>query len=208
MKRYKSIYKHFTEELRFSDLKKSAGMSDLTKDFRKERNKVMKPENITAKFIDTKIQGKDVMFEFLTEVTEKYPDGYKWGEVEPDNNFDIKKPNSSKTYEMNLLVLDFFPLLDTTPDKITNKDIEDVLEVANVKLWCNCPAQHWQGNNYILSTFDASIHPTEIAPKVWNKKHLDDNFLCKHLGGLVNQIKFYIPQMRMGIKAKMGLTKK
>jgi len=208
MKRYKSIYKHFTEELRFSDLKKSAGMSDLTKDFRKERNKVMKPENITAKFIDTKIQGKDVMFEFLTEVTEKYPDGYKWGEVEPDSNFDIKKPNSSKTYEMNLLVLDFFEWLDTTPDKITNKDIEDVLEVANVKLWCNCPSFHWQGMNFIMSTFDASIHPTEIAPKFWNKKHMDDNFLCKHLGGLVNQIKFYIPQMRMGIKAKMGLTKK
>lgn len=206
MKRYKPLIR-WSEELRFSDLKKSAGMSDFTKEKRKDRNKAGQLENKTAKLIDVQINKKEdwIKFLFVTIPTDIYPPDNISQNVDPISNF---KLHPTEQYTMELKILKFFSLLDTTPNEITNKDLEDVLEVANVQVFCDDPSFHWQGDNYISSMFGASVYPTSIAPKFWNKYHNDDNFLCKHLGGLINQIKSFIPQMRTKIKKKLGLTKK
>lgn len=199
------------ENLRFTDLMKNAGMSSFTQDKRDVRNDVMPGtgESRYAKLLDVEIDevNDNVTFTFETPVTDIYPDDYQFHMTNPDNDFVLNK-NPDEIYTMQFRILRFFEWLKTTPEDITNKDIEDVLEVADVQVWCSCPSMHWQGMNYILSSFDASLNPTNIAPKFWNKYHNDDNFVCKHLGGLINSIKFYIPQMRMMIKKRLGLTQK
>ena len=88
-------------------------------------------------------------------------------------------------------------------DTITEEDVRVLLESAYVQVLCNDPSFHWQGSNWAATQLDASVYPTEIAPRVWNspKLHGDSggrmsNFLCKHLTGLINQIGFFIPKIR------------
>ena len=70
-------------------------------------------------------------------------------------------------------------------------------------MFCSYPSFHGQGSIWVVTLLDASIYPTEIAPKVWNspKLHGDSqgrmsNFLCKHLTGLIDQVGFFIPKIR------------
>ena len=198
MKRYKPLFTtHFTEELRLSDLRKDAGISALTKQFKKIRTKQIGAESRNAKLVDVKVNREDdyVEFAFITIVT-PYPNDkdHKYGETDPPD-WDID-PNASKKYEMVIRVLDFFKWIDTTPNEIVNKDIEDALNVANIQLSCNCPSFNWQGFAHKLTGFDASIYPQTIADPIWSLRHNDDGLICKHLQGLLNSIKFYIPQMR------------
>jgi hypothetical protein len=205
-KRYIPLF----EEIRLSDLKGSAGMSDFTRSFRSERNQLMKgtSEAQNAKLVDSKINiSQDhVTFIFKTARTPKYGDENEIAPITTGSNFKIV--DDGPQYTMSIRILDFLEWLDTTPEKITNKDLEDVIRVANVQVHCDCASQHWQGNNYNLSMFDGSLYPTNIAPTHWDKYHKDDNLVCKHLGGLINSIGFFIPQMRMSIKKKLGLTKR
>lgn len=202
MKRYKRKFKKFTEELRLSDLANNSGISDLTKNFRSIRNKRLGSESRSAKLVDVKINKDEdyIDFAFITVVT-PYPDdpNYTYGETDPPD-WEIE-PNTGNNYEMIIRVLDFFKWLETTPDQITNKDIEDVIKVAYVKLSCNCPSFNWQGFDYHLTTFDAAIYPQTIPDPVWGPRHNNgDSLICKHLSGLVANIKFFIPQMRQMIK--------
>jgi len=205
-----------SEGLKLSDLMQSSGMSNFTKKFRKERNSLNGSENRTAKLIGCKInKTKDwVTFIFKTIPTSNEPLSKK-KKTKPKQGFSLTK---AKSYQLQIRILDFFKLLDTTPEDITNKDIEDVLEVADIQVWSNDPSQIWQGHNYHLSIMGGAIYPTDIAPTNktnkngnvigWKDRHNSDNFVSKHLGGLLNQIKFFIPQMRMKIKKELGLTKK
>ena len=200
------------EYVTLSDLMKSKGTSSFTKFFRKERDKyvgkgVRGSEANVAKVLDIELKDDGLLFHFLTESTPKYPPDYTYKETDPPS-FGLNG-NPSKTYEMDILILDFMEWLDTYPTKesITSKDMKDIFDVSYVKIWCNCPAQHWQGLNWHLSQLDGSIHPTSIKPKHWNKAkyHGSDGYLCKHLTGLLNGIKFwYQPMASMATKFLKG----
>ena len=199
MKHYKRIT--LDEDLRLSDLMKSASMSAFTKKFAKETNKLMGNATKRAKIVSVKVNKKKdyVTFTWLTERTPKYKDNFHTQVSDPNKDFQLKKDN---LYTIQIRFLDFFKLLNTRPDKtnITDKDIEDVLTNANVQVWSDVPAFHWMGMNYNMSMFDASIYPTTIEPKYWNKYHNADQLLDKHSAGILNSIKFYIPMMRQMIK--------
>jgi len=204
------IYKRFFKEnLKLSDLMKSASMSDFTKKFAKETNTLMGNATRRAKLVKMKANRKKdyITFIWLTERTPKYKDNFHVMAANPEKNFELEKDN---LYTIQIRFLDFFKLLDTRPDKndITNKDIEDVLNNADIQVYSDVPAFHWQGCNYNMSLFDAAIYPTTISPKYWNNFHNENQFLDKHSAGIVSQIKFFLPQARQIIKKYMGLTKK
>jgi len=179
------------------------GMSDFTQQFRQDKNASGQRENKAAKLISCELQPDgSVIFSWLTEATKyaspvsrghkilKYPDGKLPGEVIPGNDFEIVE-DPSKTYTMQIQIMDVLQWLDTYPDKkiITRQDIKDILNVASIKLWSTIPSFHWQGQNFNLSVLNGSIHPTDIAPtsgsRGWKDRH-DVSFLSKDLGGLLS----------------------
>lgn len=203
MERYKPIFskQKFTEKLSFNDLRKNAGISALTKQFKKSRGKKLKGgETSVTKLKDVSISrsGNYIDFKFETRVT-PYPEDpdHTYGETNPPD-WAIKK-NQDKRYTEIIRILDFFDWLETTPEDITKQDIEDVLNVADVQVSCSCPSFNWQGMAYNLTQLDASIYTQTIPDPVWGPRHNNDNILCKHLQGLINQIAFYVPQMRQKI---------
>lgn len=209
MKRYEYLLlNQFSENLRLSDLMKSASMSTFTKKFAKETNKLMGNATNRAKLIQMKVdKEKDyITFYWLTERTPKYKDNFNTMVTNP-TDFSQEKSNA---YEIQIRFLDFFKLLDTRPnmDDITNQDIEDVLNVCDIQVWDNTPAFEFQGMNYNMTTFGAAIHPENRPPKYWDKFHNSDQLLSKHSAGIINSIKFWIPQMRMMLKKYLGITKK
>lgn len=193
------------EFVTFNDLKNSDVIAPSTFSFRKERNKIMGTENRTAKLIDCFIDEAlgSITFAFLTEVTDKYEDDYEYQEVDP-YSLDLKR-NRSKTYELQFKILDFFDWLDTNPDKtsISNKDIKDILQVANVQVFSTSPSWQYQSYNYNMSQLDGSIYPTNIAPKVWDKRLGGDYFLDKHLYGLIRGIDFFLNPMASMLTKKL-----
>jgi len=190
------------EWINLSDLKQSMGMSDFTKKTRKQRNKEFGTENKKAKLIDVKLNEKEKYIDFywLTEPTYPiYPKDYVYKNTNPKVNFKLE-PDNSKTYTLIIRVIDFFEWLSTYPDKteITEKDIKDIFDVSYIQVWSDDPSFHWQGMNYWISQLDGSIYPTKIKPKRWNspKLHGDGNaFVSKHLGGLINNIRFWYNPM-------------
>lgn len=206
MKLYKQLIKkrwlsiRLEESLRFTDLMKSASMSSLTKKFSKETNKLMGNPTNHTKLIQARVNKNEdyVTFIFATERTPKYKDNFNTQVVDP-KTWTMHKDN---LYTIEIRIMDFFALLDTRPNKeeITNKDIEDVLFNADIKIWSDVPAFQFQGMNYNMTMFDASIYPENRPPSYWNKYHNSDQFLDKHSAGIINSIKYYIPQMRQMIK--------
>jgi len=209
MKRYKPLFplQNITESLRLSDLKKNVGMSDLTKGFANRRkslvNSVVKDGKKkysptgTDKLIECEIDetANHITFIWLTEVTpdvELYGKDYEYGEVSIEGSKSLTR-NKSKTYELKIRIMDFFSWLDTYPDKteITRKDMKDILDVSDIKLSSNDPSFQFQGINYKLTQFDASIYPENRPDKVWGKRHNDDNLLTKHLNSILANIEFW-----------------
>jgi hypothetical protein len=175
--------------------------SDLTKQYKDIRKTIQKTANKNTKLITTELSGNDVIFKFLTEATEMYEPDHVFKDVDPNSNFSMN-PNPSKTYEIWLKFLNvvgdngWIKAFDTENETITQKDIKDIIAVSNVQIWANDPSFHWQGFNYWNSQLDASIFPTNIAPRVWDKKHGDGQaFFTKHLSQFFDQMKFFTPQM-------------
>jgi len=200
--------KRFSENLRFSDLMKMASLSPFTRDYNKETNKLMGNPTNHTKLKSMKINRKKdyITFVWKTKRTPKYSKNQKMKDVDP-NTLELKP---AKYYTIEFRVLDFFKWLGTTPNDITNKDIEDVLKVADIQVWDSTPMWQFQGGNYNMSLFDASIHSETRPPKYWNtvvskfgKTHNENQFLSKHSAGVANSIKFYIPQMRQMVKSYM-----
>lgn len=198
----------FGENLRFSDLMKKASISLFTLDYSKETNKLMGAPTTHTKLKGIKVNKKKdyVIFVWKTKRTPKYNNKKQpMKAVDPKDNFQMKNANF---YTIEIKVLDFFKLLKTKPDNnFTNKDIEEVFNVADIQVWSSVPAYQYQGMNYHMTLFDASIYPELREPKIWNdlvsqygKTHNEYQFLDKHTAGVVNSIKFYIPQMRQMIK--------
>jgi hypothetical protein len=182
--RYK---KYFDESLKISDLKAHAGISDFTKYWKNERQRLKGTANKSAKLLEVEINKEEdwVEFRFSSEPTYKFDTQVT---VPEDMHF-----QSDNLYTEQIRFLQFFELFDT--EEYSIKNIKDALKTCDVKVWCDCPSFHWQGDNFVISQFDASIHPTDIVPKHWNKYHNDDNFVCKHLSMILSQIEFFIPIM-------------
>ena len=233
MKIYRNVFvngKRFSEALRFSDLMKRVSMSPFTLDYNKEKNKLMGAPARNVKLVGMTIPQKkkrvkgdsSVTFIFRSNRTPKPEYKNKKIQIVDPLNFGLQDA-AKDVYTIEIRILDFFNLLNTNPNKeITNKDIEEVLNVADVQIWSNVPAFQLQGMNYIMTMFDAAIHPEKRPPLRWNtlksrpiqgikgsggKQHNDNQFLDKHTAGIINSIKFYIPQMRMKLKKYLGLTK-
>ena len=196
------------ENLRFTDLMKKASLSPFTLDYNKETNKLMGPPTTHTKLKGMKVN-KDkgyITFVWKTKRTPKYDKKSKMKVVDPKDEFKMKP---ARLYTIEIRILDFFNLLHTKPSgDFTNQDIEDVLNVCDIQVWSNVPAYEFQGMNYNMTLFDAAIYPEIRKPKVWNtikskhgKIHDENQFLDKHTAGVVNSIKFYIPQMRQMIKS-------
>jgi len=196
---------HFNEWLTFQNLNTPDAISGLTKSYRDLRNKLVKPENFTAKLTDCQYDKLHdwVTFDFTTTVTvPQYPKNHDFMKTDPSKGFELVK-NLAKQYVVSIRILDFMKWLkDTRPDRLENepiswKEIKDVLDVAYVQVHCTCPANWWQGLTYNRTQLDAAIYPCDIKPKVWNAKHLhnEEGFLCKHAYGIVRSIAFFENQM-------------
>jgi len=188
------------EEVTLNDLRKlDATMSSQTKKFKDIRQKLMKGANINTKFIETKIEGKDILFKFLTKATEDPNDTKPKKQVDP-KDFSMKD-NPSKTYEVWMKFPNALELLESE-EKIDQNVLNDLIQASDVQLWSNDPSFHWQGFNYQLSQLDASIFPTNIAPKFWSTKH-GENFLTKHLAQIMLQYKFFANQMAASLEKQL-----
>lgn len=195
--------KRLYEWMTIADLNVNDATSDFTKRKRAIRTSLYKGENVTSRIVQGSYDRYDdsMTFEFVTTATIKaHPAGSEFKRTDPHNNFNLI-PNPDRKYHMYVKVLNFMELLrGTRPESlsetpISDREIKDVLETAYVQLFCDDPSFQYQTANYTLSQVDASIYPTSIAPKKWNKVHGDYNFLCKHLKGLLDQIGFFLPQM-------------
>ena len=132
-----------------------ASLSPFTRDYNKETNKLMgNPTNHTklksAKF---NIKKDYVTFKWVTKRTPKYPKGYKMKAYDPIT----KSLVPARQYTIEIRILDFFKLLNTSPTDITNKDIEDVLKVADIQIFSSVPMFQFQGANFNMTMFDASF---------------------------------------------------
>lgn len=198
-----------SEYLTLSDLK-SHGMSDFTRTHRRTRTRAQGDENRLATLVDVDVNEQEdhVTFYFLTEATTAiYPDDHTYGEVDPDRSFTIT-PNADRSYTLQIRILNFFEWLSTYPEKseITRQDIVEVFDTAYVQVFSDAPSFHWQGVNYYASQLDASIYPTDIAPRVWNADHLHGSgpyVADKHLGGLLRHISFFEQQMASMLTRKL-----
>lgn len=199
------IEEHFrlVEELRMVDLMKHAGISNFTKFWRRERNKLKGAESNQAKLVQVRINKKYGYVDFIFLTAGTYTNDVT--ETLPKRDFALK--GGVNDYSMIIRVLDFFKWAQTTPGykaakKLSPDELKEIFYAANIKVWCSCPSMHWQGFNYYLSLFDASIFPTEIAPTDkktrngktigWKSRHnAGDGLVCKHLSGLLAGIKFW-----------------
>lgn len=195
----------FNEWLTFQNLNTPDAISGLTKGYRDLRNKLVKPENFTAKLVDCRYEKEHdwVTFDFETTATvPQYPKNYQFSKTDQSKDFELVK-NPAKQYTVSIRVLDFMRWLkDTRPDRlkdepITWKEIKDVLDVAYIQTHCTCPADWWQGLTYNRTQLDGAIYPCDIKPKVWNAKNLhnEEGFLCKHTYGIIRSIAFFENQM-------------
>ena len=190
-------------------------MSDFTRDYNKETNILMgNPTNhIKLKSMRVNKKSDYVIFVWKTKRTPKYDSKHVMKVVDPKNNF-LMRP--AKVYTIEIKILDFFKLLKTKPDEdFTNADIEEVLNVADIQIWSDVPAFQYQGMNYYMTLFDAAIYPELRKPEVWDdrvsrpidivpgsggKTHNQNQLLDKHTAGVLNSIKWYIPQMRQMLR--------
>jgi hypothetical protein len=191
---YKKINK-FSENLRISDLQKHAGTSDFTKDWVEIRRKIRGTGAKTVKLKSMKINRKK---DYITFVFKSIPTYDSVVNAVDFPNTDQEK--KVKMYTEQIMILDFFKLAQTKPGysekELNRKEIKEILTVADVKVSCDCKSFQFQGMNYILTTFDASIYPELRPPRVWGKWHHDDNFTCKHLDMLLTQgLNIYLNNM-------------
>jgi len=196
---------HFDEWLTFQNLNSPDAISGLTKSYRDLRNKLVRPENFTAKLSACQYDKTEdhVTFTFVTTATvPQYPKNYQFDKTDAANKFQLV-PNPDKRYEVRIRILKFMEWLKgTRPDRLENTpitwaEIKDVLDVAYVQIQCDCPADWWQGLAYNRTQLDGTIVPCNIKPKYWNARHLhnEEGFLCKHAYGIIRSIAFFENQM-------------
>jgi len=188
-------YIKFFEDLRLSDLKQHAGLSDFTTYWKDERHAQGYSGTNGIKIKMMKVNRKK---DYITFVFTSIPT-YSSKAIAvafPD----VEKKKNVKTYTQELRILDFFKWAETKPGyeekEMTWKEIKEILNVANLQVACNCMSFQFQGFNAIVTMFDASIYPEQRMPTRWKKFHNDDSFLCKHLSILITSaLNIYINNM-------------
>ena len=146
----------------------------------------------------------DVTFTFFS--TSTYPDKPVMV-VNPKKGFALEE-DPDRAYTHQIRITDFFKWAKTKPGyksakQLKQKELKEIMEVADIEVWDNSPAFQLQGANYINSTFDASIYPETREPKRWNKQHDSYNFLTKHLYTIFNNINFYINPMTSMVNKRL-----
>lgn len=149
-------------------------VSNITKGHAGIRYNLYKGENINAKLVKTVYNPTlDAMtFIFKTPATLKaHEPGYQPDIVDPYSNF-ATRHNPSHSYTMMIQVLDFLKWLKgTRPDNlgdITWQEIKAVLDVAYVKVWCNC----LRGNTNIKLLDGRTLTVKEMAEEFKTNKDL------------------------------------
>jgi hypothetical protein len=200
--------KHLLEFLTLPALTKNAGMSDFTKKFKKERNKIMGRENSIAKLVKCSVFRKKGYIEFFWKVpaTDKYGDVYQFKQALPAD-FSLHN-NPRKVYTVGLRILDFFKWLETYPKgyEITRKDLKDILTISNIQFFSSSPSWWWQGMAWNATQVDAAMYPCPIAPQRWNANHLhgDGNaFLDKAAQGVLNSLGFFLNNMSAKLNVEL-----
>jgi hypothetical protein len=188
--------------------------------FYKQRLGLMGKANTQIKFIESELLIQDdgaAIFRFLAEATEE--DKEDWSESGPKkelrkmSNYNSKGNhlvnNPSRLYEMELLIRDFYTLLEVFADQndegFTKEYLSQIIEASqSVALFCSCASHLYQAGCFYLSQLNGAIRPTNIAPKKWNLIRGDVK-LCKHLRTLVNKnvLNFMLPQLSQSIKAEL-----
>jgi len=162
-------------------------ISDITKYWSKERAKVAGQDTRLTKLIEFREPGT---FVFLTEPTYEprvtiYPKGIEKG--------------TDNAYTLMIQIVDFdewFP----DPLKVTYKEFQEVLKVADVKLDSDDASYQFQGFRKQLQDLDSAIYPTNAPDKgIWSKRH-DGALLSKHLYWLLHYINFHMPAMYRKMK--------
>jgi sortase (surface protein transpeptidase) len=189
------VKKQLHEELKLSDLKKHAGTSEFTNNFRKKRQSIIGSGAQSVKIKQIRVNRKK---DYITFVFTSVPTYKKTSYAVAFPNVDQQK--KVRAYTQEIRVLDFFKWAKTKPGykekDMTIPEIKEILNIASIQLSCNCKSFQFQGMNYILTTFDAAIYPETRPPKRWNQYHNDDNFVCKHLGILLTSgLNIYINNM-------------
>lgn len=188
-------YRSYFHELKLSDLQ--GKMSPVTRKFRKRRSAVKGREVTLTKVVDFNFP--DTFF-FLTEPTESFNTQV----VNPDTlSLDLEPDNS---YTMEIQIVDFEKKIDNDYLSVGVHKLRELLNDSDLRVWCDCPSFHPQGFNYKLSQKDASTHPTNILPTVWDKIHPNSISTCKHLGGLLNTLSFFVPAMVNKLRDKVRRT--
>ena len=181
---------------------RDTNVSKFTQKHQDIRQQFMKGANINTKLVQTKLEGNDVLFFFLTEATEGiYLPDHEYKEVVPETKEII--PNPSKTYTLILKFLNivgndgWIKAFDPEKEVITQKDFKEILEVSSVQIHSTDPSFLFQSFQYNLTQLDASIWPENRKPKKWDKILGGDFFLTKHLAQLFISIKsgFMLNQM-------------
>lgn len=201
MSKFNTLYNQILTELTVYDFTKGEGISKLTKKYKKERSGLMGSESKIAKINSVEIIGNDVLYTFTTKSTIKYPKKYKHKKtIQPGYK---PKNNPSKTYTMQIQIIDFMDWKDVFGDKVSLMNLKEILEAADIKMTCNCMSFNYQGMAYKLTQLDSAIYNQNKKDEKWDKKHKGDNLLCKHLQGLVNNISFYKNPMISMINKKL-----
>jgi len=78
---------------------------------------------------------------------------------------------------------------------LTKRDIMDLVEVCDVKIWSDDPSTTFQGHNYYLTQIDGALYPNNVKPQRWDKYHHDDNFMGKHTASVLQSLPSFYQQM-------------
>ena len=177
------------KELTLADLQDQ--LSNITRNFRKDRNRIKGGESTIAKAIDFERPDR---FIFLTEPTNSFNT-----KVVNSNTFDLQQSNA---YTMELQVLDMQEFKKDDYLSLGDQSLREILSDSKIRVWCDCASFHFQGFNYKLSRKNASIHPTQIKPEIWGLYHPGEIVICKHLGGLLNSLMFFVPAMLNKLRSR------
>ena len=171
-----------------------------TQSYKDIRKDVQGQANTNTKFIQSVIDGNDIIFKYLLEATEMYDEKHIYYEVDPVSK--EKKPNPSKTYELWIKMLNilgedgWLEALKVNTENITGDDIKELFDLADIQWWSSDPSFLYQGFQYWLTQLDSSIYSENRKPKRWDKIHGDGQaFVTKHMAQLIDQLPFFRNQM-------------
>ncbi len=206
-RRLKNSFSRIDNSLELAELVGHA--SQFTKDKKAERGRIMGQESRIVKLAFTELSERDdtCTWVFMTPATR---DGKKKQEVHPSADFRLVD-NPTNVYTLYLRAENVFKTLDIFKEEVVEEtfklsEMSALVDLLQFKIFSTSPSLHYQGMNYNLSVFDASIFPTNIKPKQWDKIH-GFSFLDKHWLALLNYYKVYLNQMAVAFNSQVKQSK-